>query len=91
MKGFSLRIRFVLSGNFGLFWESYLINDFFKDAIPKKVGFQISEPTNQILNFLAIHATTLWILFSKPRSLDSRLEGCGICVIDGLFFEVFGR
>jgi hypothetical protein len=30
---------------------------------------------------------TLWILFSKPWDLHSRLGGCGTRVINGLFFE----
>ena len=30
-----------------------------------------------------------WILNSKSWNLDSRLGGCGIRVIDGLFFKFF--
>jgi hypothetical protein len=37
--------------------------------------------------FSTIYAMTLWILFSKPWDLDSRLWGCGTRVIDGLFFK----
>jgi hypothetical protein len=48
---FSPGIRFILSGNFWLFLKSYLLNHFFRDAIPKKESFQISEP---IYTFLTI-------------------------------------
>ena len=29
-----------------------------------------------------------WILYSKSWNLDSRIGGCGTCVIDGLFFKI---
>jgi hypothetical protein len=47
-KGFSLGIRFFLSGNFRLLWESYLLNHFFRDIIPKKGIFEF---LNQFTHF----------------------------------------
>jgi hypothetical protein len=89
---FSLGIRFVLSGNFGLLWKSYLLNHFFRDIIPKK---GVSEFWTNLL-ILTIKSNSylfhnlcheFWILFSKPWDLDSRLGGWRTRVIDGLFFE----
>jgi hypothetical protein len=34
-----------------------------------------------------MHAMTFWILFFKPKDLDSRRGGCRIRVINGLFFK----
>jgi hypothetical protein len=34
-----------------------------------------------------MHATILWIFFSKSKDLDSKLRGCRIHIINGLFFK----
>jgi hypothetical protein len=76
-----LGIRFVLSGNLGFLWGSYLFNYFFRDVIPKKGFFeflnQFAYFNHQIrsLAYSTTHATFFWILFSKPWDLDARLEG----------------
>jgi hypothetical protein len=48
MKGSFLRIRFDLSSNFGLLWESYLFNHFFSDLIPK---WEVFKFLNQLTHF----------------------------------------
>jgi hypothetical protein len=41
----------------------------------------------KLVNFLHNPCHDFLDPFSKPWNLDSRLGGCGTCVIDGLFFK----
>jgi hypothetical protein len=94
MRRIFSRKRFVLSGNFGNFLKSYLLNHCFRDTVSKKAVFEfLNQFTHfnhqfKLLNILhnPCH-DSLDPFFPKSWDLDSRLGGCRTRVIDALFFN----
>jgi hypothetical protein len=90
-RDFSLGIRFVLSGNFGLLCKSYLIRHFFRDVIPQKGVFeflnQFTHFNHQVKFFIFPQSTPRLFrsFFSNLGTLDLRLEGCRTPIINILF------
>jgi hypothetical protein len=86
-------IRFVLSGNLGFLWGSYLFSHFFKEFILKKKAFKFLINfyyLNHQINFLKIFYNACNVSFGSFFQifyLYLRLGGYRTCVISDLFFK----